>query len=454
MARYLSAPVPSKEMPSGVPYIIGNEAAERFSYYGMRTILIVFMTQYLMGRDGELSPMTEETAKGWYHLFMASAYAFPVLGAILSDALLGKYRTIMSLSIVYCLGHLALAVDETRVGLAVGLTLIAIGSGGIKPCVSAHVGDQFGELNRPLLGRVFAWFYFSINVGAFFSTLLTPWLLEAAGPSVAFGVPGFLMLLATWVFWLGRWKFVHVPPGGREFLKESFGRVGRGALLRLLPVYLAIAVFWSLYDQTGSAWVLQAQHMDLNFLGTEWKAAQIQAVNPILVLIYIPLFTYVVYPAIHRRWPLTAMRRMGMGMFITVPSFLIIAHAQTLIDAGETPTIAWQILAYCFLTAAEVMIYQTGLEFTYTQSPRTMKSLIMSFYLLTISAGNLLTAGINFFIEGEDGRPRIEDLEYYLLYAGLMLATAIAFVFIARNYRERTFLQGQETGAEPDKVAP
>ena len=132
-----------------------------------------------MGADGNLDPMNEEEAKGWYHLFGSAVYALPALGAIVSDAWWGKYSTILRVSIIYCLGHLALALDETpRVGLAIGLTLIAIGSGGIKPCVTAHVGDQFGKENEHLLSKVISWFYFSINFGSFFATMLTPWLLK------------------------------------------------------------------------------------------------------------------------------------------------------------------------------------------------------------------------------------------------------------------------------------
>ena len=152
---YLTAPPPSTKVPPGIPYIVGNEAAERFSYYGMRGILVVFMTQHLMNASGELAVVSEERAKSVFHLFASAVYFFPIVGAILSDTLLGKYRTILCVSIIYCLGHLALALDETRLGLAVGLTLIAIGSGGIKPCVSAHVGDQFGSLNQNLLPKVF-----------------------------------------------------------------------------------------------------------------------------------------------------------------------------------------------------------------------------------------------------------------------------------------------------------
>ena len=446
-SSYLTAPRKSAILPKGIPYIVGNEAAERFSYYGMRTILVIFMTQYLKNAQGELSPMTDAEAKVWYHDFMAWAYFFPILGAILSDAFLGKYRTIIGLSIVYCLGHLALALDETRTGLSVGLSLIAIGAGGIKPCVTAHVGDQFGASNNHLLSKVFGWFYWSINFGAFISTLLTPYLLNQYGPHWAFGIPGILMFLATIVFWLGRRQFVHIPAGGKTFFRETFSPEGLRVMGKLVGLYVFIIIFWSVYEQNGSAWVLQAKKMDLNWAGVEWLPSQIQAINPILVLIYIPLFTYVIYPTINKFFTLNPLRKIGIGMFLTVPAVLVIAWIESQLIAGKNPTIAWQLLAYVFMTAAEVMIYQTGLELSYTQSPNSMKSIIMSFYLLTISAGNKLTSYVNQFIQNEDGSTKLEGVSYHLFFAGLILATTVLYMIYARFYKEHTYMQQEANTA-------
>src|SRR5689334_17262654 len=187
--------VKSNQMPRGIPYIVGNEAAERFSYYGMRSILVIFMTKYLLERTAHLSVMSDEEAKASYHFFTSSVYLLPFLGAILADAFLGKFKTIMILSIVYCLGHFTLALDSTRLGLAIGLGLIAMGAGGIKPCVSATVGDQFTTSNQHLMSRVYGWFYFSINFGSAFSTMWIPYLLETKGSHWAFGMPGVAMLI-------------------------------------------------------------------------------------------------------------------------------------------------------------------------------------------------------------------------------------------------------------------
>lgn len=398
-----TTPLETDRMPPGIPYIIGNEAAERFSFYGMRAILVVFMVQYLGLMDATGGRMMSgPEAVGHFHQFTFWVYLTPLAGAFISDVFLGKYRTILWLSIVYCLGHAALACMGTYGNspwwLFSGLALICIGSGGIKPCVSAHVGDQFGKNNHHLISRIYNWFYFSINFGSFFSTLLTPWLLEKHGPHWAFGIPGVLMAIATFMFWLGRNRFVHIPPSGWGFFKEAFSREGMMALGKLISLFAFITVFWSLYDQTGSSWVLQAQQMNLKFLGVTWLESQIQAVNPILILVFIPLFTFVIYPQINRIFPLTPLRKIGLGMILMTASFGLTTLIQTWIDAGQRPSIGWQIVAFVVITASEIMVSIVGLEFAYTQAPRAMKSWVMALFWLSVALGNLLTGEVNRFI--------------------------------------------------------
>ena len=402
-SKYLTTPPLTTEVPKGIPYIIGNEAAERFSFYGMKGILVVFMTQFLFLMPGAAGgdPMPRATAVENYHLFTTAVYFTPIFGALIADIFLGKYLTIMSLSMVYCAGHGVLALMGINASLDpfqtlwIGLILISLGSGGIKPCVSAHVGDQFGIKNSYLLTKAFGWFYFSINTGAFLSTLLTPWLLEWYGPHFAFGVPGILMAIATVAFWMGRNVFIHIPAGGRAWFRETCSPVGIKSLLKVSVIFIFIAVFWALFDQTGSSWVLQAQDMNRNWLGVTWLASQIQAVNPVMILILIPTFQFLVYPAIDRVWKLTPVRKISLGLFVMVGGFAMVAIAQGLIDAGERPSIGWQILAYAILTAAEVMVSITGLEFAYTQAPKMMKSVIMALFLMSVSLGNLFTAVVN-----------------------------------------------------------
>lgn len=444
MPAYKTAPVASTTIPEGIPYIVANEAAERFSYYGMRAILVVFMTRYLMDAAGQPAAMTENEAQGYFHLFVSAVYFMPLFGALLADGVLGKYRTIIFLSLIYCLGHFVLALDHTRLGLLLGQGLIAIGAGGIKPCVTSHIGDQFGASNQQLMARVFGWFYFAINLGAFAAMLLIPWLLAHHGQSVAFALPGVLMLLATLVFWNGRYRFVHIPPAGRHFVKTMLSRTGLGTLGKLASIYVFTAMFWALFEQIGSSWVLQAQKMDRHLFGVELLPSQIQAANPLLIMLLTPLFTYLVYPALNRLLEMTALRKMAMGMFLTVAAFAIAAGIQMRLDAGSIPSIGWQLLAYVLLTAAEVMISITCLEFSYTQAPNAMKSFIMAFYFLSIAIGNLFTSAVNFLIQNPDGSSKLAGASYFWFFTLLMLITALLFLLVIRRYREKTYLHEEK----------
>lgn len=441
-SQYLTAPLKTDKMPPGVPYIVGNEAAERFSYYGVNGILVIFMTRYLLNAQGQPAVMNEIEANKYYHYFVTAVYGLPLLGAFLADAVLGKYRTIFWLSIVYCFGHLTLALNDTRVGLLIGLSLIALGAGGIKPCVSANVGDQFGPSNQHLLTRVFSWFYFSINIGSAFATMLIPWLLheERFGPKWAFGIPGVAMFIATIVFFLGRKKFVHIPPAGlgpffAQF-KQAENLKAIGNLLIPIPF---VAMFWALWQQNFSSWVKQAEKLDRHMFGKEWLPEQIQTVNPGFVLLMLPLFSYVIYPVLGKVWRLTPLRKIGMGLFTNALAFAVVALIQQKLDGGTRPHVGWQILAFLALTAGEVMVSVTHLELAYAQAPKKLKSLVMCTYLGAIALGNVFTAQVNAYLE-RSGQTEI-NASYFWFFVKVMLATAVLWLVVSPFYRGKTYIQ-------------
>ncbi|NMW25789.1 MFS transporter, partial [Rhodanobacter denitrificans] len=198
-------------LPRQIAYIIGNEGCERFSFYGMRNILTPFLITTLL----LYMPEGQRTlaAKDVFHTFVIGVYFFPLLGGWLADRFFGKYNTVLWMSLVYCLGHACLATFEhNRLGFFAGLGLIALGAGGIKPLVASFMGDQFDRSNKHLAKVVFDAFYWIINFGSFFASLLMPLFLHHFGAAVAFGIPGGLMFIATVVFWLGRKQYVMLPP--------------------------------------------------------------------------------------------------------------------------------------------------------------------------------------------------------------------------------------------------
>jgi POT family proton-dependent oligopeptide transporter len=447
-----------QRFPPQIKYIVGNEACERFSFYGMRSILVIFMTTQLL--------MPGPQAEATFHLFVSAVYFTPVIGGWIADRYWGKYKTILYLSILYCAGHAVLAFRDDKRGLYTGLALIALGSGGVKACVSAYVGDQFTEEKKSLVAKVYDLFYFSINLGSFSSTLLIPWVLDHYGPHLAFGIPGILMAIATFIFWLGRKNYVQVPPTkdtgtvgfmpiffyaltnqGRKKKDQGFFDAARGkftdadvdgaqAAANVFKVFTTVSMFWALYDQHSSSWVLQAQQMNREVLGFHIEAAQIAALNPIMVMAMIPLFAYGIYPAIEKylHIKMTPLRRMGTGMVVAASAFICVGVFQHLLDSGVQVSVAWDILPFLLITACEIMISITGLEFAYTQAPLSMKSTLMSFWFLTIFAGNLLTAyvsAINVF----------KGPTYFFFFAGLMAAVSLVFIWTAARYKVRDYFE-------------
>jgi POT family proton-dependent oligopeptide transporter len=467
--KYLTAPLPSKKMPHSIPYIMVSETTERYAFYAFDAILALFLIKNLMDWNGNPANLTEEQAIEWKHYFKAAAYFTPFIGSVISDVFLGKYRTIIAFSIVYSLGFLAITVDQTYLGTMIGLGLIALASGIIKPCLSANVGDQFGQSNQHLITRAYNIFYWAVNLGAFFSMAISPWIYDKySDVRIALGIPGIFMLLTIITYWAGRKSMVHIPPKGKIFFKDLFSLEGILVIIRLsFFLFIFVAVFWSLFDQTTSKWIYQAEKMDLTFLKwnisdqtffgsilsklgginqVEWEVlpAQMQAANCILVLITIPFFTYIVYPLINRFFHLTPLRKIGIGFFIAIPSFAIPALVEKWIQQGMQPTIWWQMLAYWFITAGEVLISIPALEFAYTQAPKSMKSLISSLYLLSVSLGNLFISLVNKFIQNPDGTVKLEGPDYYWFFTILLLVTGVIFCIVVQFYRGKTYIQDEE----------
>lgn len=521
--------LPRGRLPRQVPYIIGNEACERFSFYGMRNILVQFLvSSVILAYIPEAH--REGAAKDVFHSFVIGVYFFPLLGGWLSDRFFGKYDTVLWFSLVYCAGHACLAAFEgNRTGFYTGLFLIALGSGGIKPLVVSFVGDQFDRSNKHVAKVVFDFFYWTINFGSFFASLLMPLFLRSYGPAVAFGIPGVLMGIATLVFWLGRRDYVRVPPTrgqdpdsfynvartalttrvdgqGRPglsvafagvaiavgmllcwalkpaFWPEDFGFVisaclalgvliafggigvsmqldrARGrhpeatvdsvrSVLRIIIVFALTTPFWSLFDQKASTWVLQGKTMVVPHEQWWWpsflvkEAAQMQALNPLLVMLIIPFNNIVLYPALRRMgWDPTALRRMGWGIGFSGIAWIAAGFIQLQIDSGTPTSLAWQMLPYLLLTFGEVLVSATALEFAYSQATQAMKGVIMAFWYLASTFGSLWVLLTNAAVRNDAVTARIagtgfsENAFLMFFFAAFAFVAALAFALYARRY--------------------
>jgi proton-dependent oligopeptide transporter, POT family len=535
----------SNKMPSSIWYIIGNEAAERFNYYGLRAILVTFMVAQFYNPMGSEDPAVvqaaEATANAKTHDFVAMSYLLPLFGGMVADWFWGKYKTILYLSLVYAVGNILLATSVTNEAVFTSaLMLIALGAGGIKPCVSANVGDQFGENNQHLMSKAFSYFYAAINGGSLLSILMIPYLKDAYNYQVAFAVPAVAMIIATIFFYAGRDKYIKVPPKGDSnktvifatafislvvsyLVFDKFGTYffgdkyqgGTGPILgawgimivivalifqkqwfaapgnfvginlyaltnggfnaaaqrygdttiegirsvwRIFSVFAFIPIFWALWDQSQSEWVVQAGKMDLKWFGLNWQAEQISFVNAGFILAFIPLFNFVVFPLIEKMGvKITPLRKLGAGFVLTALSFVMIALIQTQIDAIEAqcaangtlykdlaatmkPNISLQIYAFIILTAGEVLVSITCLEYAYTQAPPSMKSTIMASYLLTVTIGNVLVSVIQNNIRGGGYFAQFHGASFFWLFTGICAANAVIFMCVSPFIKEKSYV--------------
>jgi POT family proton-dependent oligopeptide transporter len=337
---------PADPMPEGTGTLVGHEAAERFVFFGVQGILAIFLVAHLKSSTGAADHMASGQARAEYHYFLATVFFFPFAGALLAELLWGKSRTILCFSLGYLLGlaslvwsglDLGLDLVEPRTWVYVGLFLVAVGAGGMQVCVSELLIDQFSEEKQHLLAKAWHWSFFAIYLAAAASFLLVPWLLEKWGPGLAFGVPAVVLVVATFVYWRQRSKYVQAPPPGFQQLKaELLSAESLKQLKTLIPLLLVfLPAFWCVFYQTGSAWVLQAMRMDRKFLGVEWFESQVQAANPILLIALVPLFSLVAYPLVGKLVKLTAERKIAAGMILAVAAFGLSAWIESQLRGGR-----------------------------------------------------------------------------------------------------------------------
>uniref|UniRef100_A0A8C2JN48 Solute carrier family 15 member 2 n=1 Tax=Cyprinus carpio TaxID=7962 RepID=A0A8C2JN48_CYPCA len=474
--------------PVSIAFIVVNEFCERFSYYGMKAVLTLYFIHYLHW-DKNLSTAV-------YHAFSSLCYFTPLLGAVIADSWLGKFRTVIYLSIVYVIGHVVKSVgaipdvgDSTvHVVLSMlGLVLIAFGTGGIKPCVAAFGGDQFDEEHTEERRKFFSIFYMSINAGSVLSTIITPILrgdVKCFGGdcyALAFGVPAALMVIALVVFIAGSGLYKKSPPEGNVLVRvcKCIGFAIRNRwnnskkspkrshwldwaeekypkrliqeikmVFRVLVLYIPLPMFWALFDQQVKCYIHLISFVFSNtqiivsislkgifdfcrFINTHTENINITvgteefyaaADYGISQNISVPRGEYngVVCKTNSDQY-LIDLGLLDFGAFYTV----ILSKMEDI--QANNIHIAWQVPQYVFITAGEVMFSITGLEFSYSQAPASMKSVLQAGWLMTVAFGNVIVLIV---AEGAG----MEQWTEFLLFAGLLVAVSIIFSIMAYFY--------------------
>ncbi|GFR12010.1 solute carrier family 15 member 2 [Trichonephila clavata] len=365
------------KIPKGALFIFAYEFCERFNFYGLSAIQTMFLFREL--------DFDESTSVKIYHGVEVIAYLMPILGAILADTWLGKFRAIVYLSIVYACGNIVLAIGSIpnqliimRAVSLVGLFTLSVGTGGIKPCVSSFGGDQFSDEQEEMRHQFFSAFYFAINSGSLISTALTPVLREDVtcfgGTScfpLAYLVTNSIYIIGFILFIIGKTFYVRKPAEGsvlvsfcscighavyrRATVKKDEKRENCldyaddkydkslikdiKCVLSILYMYIPLPLFWALWEQQGSRWVLQGSKMDGEIQGHFIQPDQMILLNPFLILILIPILNWVIYPLLGRLNLLhTPLQRMTLGGLLVACSYIIAAFISFKIES-DAPAI-------------------------------------------------------------------------------------------------------------------
>uniref|UniRef100_A0A8C1D1K1 Solute carrier family 15 member 2 n=1 Tax=Cyprinus carpio carpio TaxID=630221 RepID=A0A8C1D1K1_CYPCA len=529
--------------PVSIAFIVVNEFCERFSYYGMKAVLTLYFIHYLHW-DKNLSTAV-------YHAFSSLCYFTPLLGAVIADSWLGKFRTVIYLSIVYVIGHVVKSVgaipdvgDSTvHVVLSMlGLVLIAFGTGGIKPCVAAFGGDQFDEEHTEERRKFFSIFYMSINAGSVLSTIITPILrgdVKCFGGdcyALAFGVPAALMVIALVVFIAGSGLYKKSPPEGNVLVRvcKCIGFAIRNRwnnskkspkrshwldwaeekypkrliqeikmVFRVLVLYIPLPMFWALFDQQVKCYIhlisfvfsntqiivsislkgpihpqmkilsiqfflfifsplkkmaagmilaalafCAATVVEINVIPPPAKESLVQVYNLMDSEVTVQFPGHTVFSDPLKSYEVTSLQyRQTLITFYDVYTFNVFSVYITIIHycskvwlnyngltfkkmediQANNIHIAWQVPQYVFITAGEVMFSITGLEFSYSQAPASMKSVLQAGWLMTVAFGNVIVLIV---AEGAG----MEQWTEFLLFAGLLVAVSIIFSIMAYFY--------------------
>jgi POT family proton-dependent oligopeptide transporter len=441
--------------PRGFWFIFWGELAERASFYGMRTVLALYMVDVLL--------FSEKNAATIMPAFMAACYIAPLLGGWLADRVLGRYKTILYFSGPYILGHIILGGMENRAGLFIALVLLALGSGSIKPNTTTLMGMMYEEQKKSaLLTEAFSYFYAAINIGSTIATLALPWIrdsiatsskatlgAEAAlerGYAVALTIPAALMFVAFGFFAIG--KKYYPKESVRDLPPKTPAQKGaeRATLGRLAGVFATIAVFWFVYDESASTWIYFANnHMTgtiaeggkiVNlqlWAGTSVTADQIQGLNPLLIVILTPIFNEL-WEALKRRRggvDVPDTRKMLLGFFIVIGCMALMAFCGYAATGTTKISVWWMCLATFIITMAELCVSVVGLEFAFRQAAPGTKSTVTAAFLFTVFVGDFIQGFFNNLLWD-----KISAGHFFAIQTGICVLAAFAFISIARKFEK------------------
>ena len=413
----------SSSHPIGFWFFFWGELAERCSYYGMRAALLTYMIDRLH--------FQEDDASSAMHTFMAACYLLPLAGGWVADNFLGKYWTIVGFSIPYILGHVVLGIESVPF-LVIALSLLAMGAGVIKPNISTLMGmtyDQQRPGQEKLRSDAFAMFYGAINIGAFVSTMAVPWIAKEYNYQLAFLFPAVLMVVAFFIFAMGKRHYAVETIARREKSPEERA-AQRAVLARISGIFAVVAFFWAVQDQSASTWTLFAKdYLNLDLFGWTLAPGMVQGANPALIVILLPFITWLWHALDRRGIRIRPTDKMLIGFVLATVTMVMMSVAGFVTSPEAKISVLWEVAAYVVITAAEACISVVGLELAFAAAPAQMKSFVTACWLFTVFLGDTIAAPLTRLYDKQ-----MAPGPYFVLWTGIMLAVTLVFVPVASRF--------------------
>lgn len=438
--------------PKGLFLLFFTEMWERFSYYGMRGILILYMTK-LWVENGLNIP--EDRASLIYGFFTGFVYFTPIIGGWLADKYLGQRKAITIGGITMLIGQLALFAMNTHTGLAIGLVLLIIGNGFFKPNISTIVG----KLYRPNDSRrdsAFSIFYMGINLGALIAPLLIGLLAEdwfavkgmnengetiilsygfkygflAAAIGMGIGQLFFNLLAKKYLLEIGETPAKETR--SKEEVKEantlsaSDSKIEKQRITVIFILTFFVIFFWAGFEQAGSSMTLYTdKFIDRNFFGWEIPTTFFQSVNPILIVLLAPFFVWFWSSKFGSK--LSTPIKMSLGMILLGVGFLFMLMATYSVrinpsgDVAQKAALIWLIMTYFFHTIGELCLSPVGLSMITKLAPVRLASLLMGVWMLSSFAANIIGGFIAAYVEQLGAATIFGSIAIFVIVLGILM---------------------------------
>lgn len=410
--------------PKGLYVLFFTEMWERFSYYGMRSLLVYYMIKHL--------EFTQEYSSNIYGLYTGFVYFTPLFGGILADRWLGQRRAIIIGAILMAMGHFFMAFESL---FYLGLLFLILGNGAFKPNTSTQVGALYaaGDTRRD---RGYSIFYMGVNLGAFFSPLVCGTLGQKIGYHYGFAAAGFGMLIALAVYLSGQkhlptdlimqQKYASTPKKNEPLSHSDWLKLGAIFCVMTLNI-----VFWSVYEQQGNTLALWADAQTDRFVfGWEMPSSWFQSFNPLMIFILIPVLNSFWSWQSKRQKEPSSVAKMGIGCILLSCGFLILLFPAHELSIYPKASMGWLLACVFVLTLGEIYISPIGLSLVSKLAPKKIASMMMGVWFLSSFFGNYLSGYLGTFWE------KIPKEQFFMLMSILGISAAIAFFALLKPLKK------------------